>query len=895
MQQFIKFFTKIFFVILFYSILGFIILPYFVQFYIPTIIKKTIHTESYVDSIHFNPFTFKVEINNLILKDQQKKNLLFFEKLQVNFDPLNLFKKELKVSNIAINNLKISININKKKISNFQYIIDILNKNNIHKDRKKESSKNTTNYLLKVDTLKFSNIHFSFEDYSKSTPFIINTKPINLYTRDIQLKKKHINKFNFQIDTQHTGKLSLKTNVMFEPLSIEGKVALDNIAVNKIFHYLKPLDTNFNIDSQPLNLSFDYKYLQKNILLDNLHLNINQFSFIQAPFTLKLDKFSHNIKKANIQMKENVTYDIKDIGTKIGTIHFHDKEKNTTLTFNHFSNKITNISDKKEKTINIMQTLHAPGNGTITAAIKAIQKPLQLDIKLNTKSISIRPYERYIKDFVNLDIKSATLSNTGEIQFSNENNQTKMNLKSDLAMKDIDIANSTNKQQLVKIDNLHLSNLDYHNDKLSIEKITLNKPFIAFFINENNTTNFSNIIVSTPNQKDLKKSEKQKKEFVYKVDTIVIKNGHSLFEDNTISPKFISKDTKIKGEIKNLSSDKNQLTTISHSSIIDNYAPLFINTNILMANPLEDVKSTIKVKNINLPSLSSYSGKFIGHTITNGKLALTLNSNIKKSHLTSTNNIRIKDIKLGKKVESKDAINAPIELAIALLEDSDGYIDLDIPIVGDINNPNFHLSDAILDVITNTIVGIVSAPFKFLALLVGFDGDNISNIEFGYGSYTIDAIQQEKLDSILKVLKKRPNLKLTIKTSYIKKEDSLALQEIKFKKRYHSILTTQENFKKIYEKTKIIFINIFGETKYKSLKEKKRKNYTTMLKNLKENITITTKDLQSLAIKRAQAIQSYLISKQLNRSKILIDKSIKASTKDLKINKVPVLFELQTK
>ena len=201
----------------------------------------------------------------------------------------------------------------------------------------------------------------------------------------------------------------------------------------------------------------------------------------------------------------------------------------------------------------------------------------------------------------------------------------------------------------------------------------------------------------------------------------------------------------------------------------------------------------------------------------------------------------------------------------------------------------------ILDVITNTIVGIVSAPFKFLALLIGLDGDDISNIEFNYGDFNIYVTQHEKLDNIVKALQKRPNLKLKIKTSYIQNEDTIALQEIKFKEKYNSIFNEKEDFEKIYKKTKTIFIKEFGENKYKALEGEEKTKYNTMLQSLKNNIKITEEELKLLATKRAQTIHSYLISKKLDPSRISIDENIKPSVKDLKINKVLVLFEIQAK
>jgi len=902
MKNFRKLLIKLIFgIVIGYSIIGFIILPYFIQFYIPTIIKKTIHTHSYVDSVHLNPFTFKVKISNFIIQDKNKQNLLFFETLNIDIDPLKLLERNIHFSNVMIDNLKLSINIDKNKVTNFQYILDSLQNKETNSSTKKETTEKTNDILLKIDTLALTNIRFLFEDNSKKSPFKIDTKPISLFSNDIQIKPNHTNKISLTVETHDTGKVSLQSNIVVEPFSVDGSLQLENIAVNKIFHYIKTPTMNFDIDSKPLNLWLDYKYSKlehkQNILLENIKVELNQLHFVQNPFSVKIEKFYNTTQKVQLEIGDTIQYDVTNINNKIQNILFWDATKNSSLNFSDFLNIIEHISQDKTKPINITQSLHTPQSGTIQAKIQAISKPFNVNIALDTKDIAIAPYLSYIQDFANIDIKSAFVSNKGKVTVTQNNKKTNIDLKTDISLQKIDIFNSTNNQQLLKVDSLKLSDMHYKNNNLFIKNIIVEKPFIQFSMNDNNTTNFSNLTISTPSTKKDLETKPNSEEFVYLIDKISIKNGDSLFIDNTVSPKFVSKDSKITGDIQNLSSHKNKPTIITHRSIIDNYAPLFINTNMILSNPFKAMKSSIKVENIDLPSLSSYSGKFIGQTIKNGKLSLTLDYDIEKSQIKSTNNIKIKDIQLGDKVKSKDAINAPIGLAIALLEDSDGYIDLDIPIVGDINNPNFHFSDVVLDVITNTIVGIVSAPFKFLAMIIGIEGSDISNVAFNYGNSTLLVTQKEKLDNIIKSFEKRPNLKLKIKTAYVKQEDSLALKEIKFQKQYKQILTlndNNDNFEDIYKQTKAIFIKKFSDTNYKKLKGENKEKYQQMVTKLKNSIKISTEELITLANKRAFVIQSYLLNKKLPQSRIIINKEIKNSTKDLKLDKALVLFEIES-
>jgi hypothetical protein len=352
--------------------------------------------------------------------------------------------------------------------------------------------------------------------------------------------------------------------------------------------------------------------------------------------------------------------------------------------------------------------------------------------------------------------------------------------------------------------------------------------------------------------------------------------------------------------VKNISSDKNTLTTIAHKSIIDNYAALDMQTTMMVSDPLEKIDASVAVQNLDLPSLSPYSGKYIGNKIANGKFGLNIDVKIDKGQLVNKNKIKIKDIDLGEKVESEDAINAPIGLAIALLEDSRGFIDLDVPIDGNLKDPKFHLGDAIGDVVTNMIVGIVSAPFKFLALIVGIEGDDLSNVEFAYGKYDIPVTQKEKLDGIVKAFKERPNLSLVVNPSYIKEKDTAALADAKFKVLYPEAFDEKFSLEDRFTIAQNKYIEAFKEEEYKKLQEqfkdkKLEEFYAALLEKFKAGIKVSDEELNTLAIQRGNSIKEYLKQNKLEVERVIVKDEIKQMNYDSKIDNVIVEFEVDAK
>ena len=157
-----------------------------------------------------------------------------------------------------------------------------------------------------------------------------------------------------------------------------------------------------------------------------------------------------------------------------------------------------------------------------------------------------------------------------------------------------------------------------------------------------------------------------------------------------------------------------------------------------------------------------------------------------------------------RKVQSEDAPSLPLELAIALLKDSEGQINIDLPVNGNMDNPEFSYGSVIWGAVGNMITGIVTAPFRFLGAMLGIDGDALKSIDFDKGSYEIISTEHEKLKNLQKILEKRPAIKITIIGGYDEVYDIQALQKQKF------VLIIEEGLKKVKVDKKVTKTDTYG-------------------------------------------------------------------------------------
>lgn len=884
-------------IVILYGVIGFLLLPYYLQINIPKILEQKFSIKTYIDSIHFNPFSFEVTIDSFILEDQKKKDILFFETLYFDLELLGLLQNKVHLEHLKIDNFRVDLDLDKNKVPNFQYILDaFFNKSNGSKD---DSVKNRLFPFFEIDKLDLTYLNTLFKDNSKKEPYTIETKPFNINLENIAVDPNHINKIHFTIDTKQSGTIVIDSQLIFEPFYMEGEVSLSNINVNKKFNYFKTENKKFDLNSKQLHGSFGYKLkmVQEDMILNisDITLEIAKIQLFQNPYKLALDELKTAIKTIDINLSNGLDYKVKDIKLDVKEIDFIDKNISKNFIIRGVDFNLKQATSKKDEPIKFTSSFNMPVSGILKTDGSFLQEPLNLVLDMKLQNTTLKPYEKYLQKFVNLGIDSFFINLNSSFQYTIKDEKSDIQFNGDATLEKIALSNTQQKQKILDIKKATIDTIVYKNHFLDIKNVAIDKPFIYVNFNKNKTTNFSSLVKKIQN-KEKNKMQKEDNTFGFIVKKLTVNDGDASIIDKVILPHFKTKEEKINIVVNNLSINPKIRTEIFHKSVMDKYSPVRAKGKLKLKNPLDDLEMSVELKNIDLPSLSMYSGKFIGNKIANGKLSLDLQHTIKNKQLKTMNNIQIKDLELGEKVESKDAIDAPIGLAIALLEDSSGMINLDIPVQGDLKSPKFDISDAISDVIVNTLTSIVTAPFKFLAMLTGLDGkEDISKVGFIYGSTQINPTQKEKLDAIAKALIERPHLQIKIKPAYYLENDKKALLEKKFKKTYPVLNDTTKKFQELYKITKEQFIKIYSAKEYNKLQKSKDQNYSYMIKKLKQQVKIELSEIESLAKNRAIALKEYLVEHGVVSNRIEIKKSYTTNKVDKKLNQVIVLFELDAK
>ena len=481
------------------------------------------------------------------------------------------------------------------------------------------------------------------------------------------------------------------------------------------------------------------------------------------------------------------------------TIRMEDRTPSqpVALTAENIKVRAENISTAKNSRGKLALSLLLDKKGTISTAGTVGIDPVLADLKIELKDLGIAAFQSYFTDKVKITLTKGAFSMAGNLAVSfSDKKEMKVTYKGDAAVSDFASIDKQNAEDFLKWDSLSFSQIQmgYAPMSVDIKGIALSNFYTRVIMNPNGTLNLQEIMNKEPvqeakdsppapaSQEGSSPPKEKEPARAIKIESVTLQGGRIDFSDRSIKPEYALKLTEIGGRVSGLSSEETTMADIELRGKFDDYAPLEITGKV---NPLkEDLYVDLKVrfKDMDLSPVTPYSGKYVGYTIQKGKLSFDLSYNIVKRKLDSQNSIFLDQLTLGDKVESPTATKLPVKLALALLKDRRGEIKLDIPVKGSLDDPKFSVWGIIVKILVNLIAKAATSPFALLGAVLG-GGEELSYLEFEYGSAAITEPSVKKIETLMKALHDRPGLKMDIEGHVDPERDREGLKQYLFDKK----------------------------------------------------------------------------------------------------------------
>ena len=713
------------------------------------------------------------------------------------------------------------------------------------------------------------------------------------------------------------GRLDFSTGYKYAKGEKEPEISLPGISLSLSALRLKKADENedfikiptFSIKETELNMTKREMKIgvfatQKGELLINRLPNgdMNILKLVAPPSVVQETAFTEQppVDKGKPPEKPWLV-SLKNMSVDNYTIRVEDQTNSepVTIIVKNLKVKGDNISTAKNSKGRLTLSLLLNEKGSISTTGMIGIEPMTADFKTELKGIEIGPFQSYFTDKVKIAVTGGAISTAGNLSFtSTEKKEIKATYKGEAAVNNFSSIDKLNGEDLLKFESLSLSDLNVGYTPLSIDikGISLTDFYARVLVNSEGKINLQEIMkteepkqVSPPPPVQQEKAESSPKEKGpsknIKIGQITLQGGKIDISDKSVKPEFSMNLSEMGGRVSELSSEENTTADVELRGKLNDYTPLEVTGKI---NPLRDdlyVDLKARIKDLELSPATPYAGKYVGYTIEKGKLSFDLKYLIVKKKLESQNSIFFDQFTFGDKVESPTATKLPVKLAVALLKDRKGEIKLDLPVTGTLDDPKFSVWGVILKILVNLISKAATSPFSLLGAAMG-GGEELSYVEFDYGSSVIPEPSAKKIETIAKALRDRPALKMDIEGHVDLEKDKDGLKQYFFNNKL-SVQKLKEMVKKGQPSTPVDEVKIekqeyekYLKMAYKQEKFPKPKNFIGMAKDLPvpemeklilTHIEVKEGDLRALASQRSMKVKDAILkSGQIEPERIFI-------------------------
>ena len=519
-------------------------------------------------------------------------------------------------------------------------------------------------------------------------------------------------------------------------------------------------------------------------------------------------------------------YDLREFALRDASISAEDRRTRPAakVLLAPLSIKVDGASSNLAKPLAVSLDTKINGAGSLNVNGDVTPQPMTANLSVKLADIELAAIQPYIAQYTSMTLLAGALSGDAKVRYGST--QPALQFGGNISVAKLHTVDNALHDDFINWDRLDIQGLNFQHDpdRLDIDQIVARKLYARVIIEPDESINVKRVLAGpgatvvapsgtrsppvaataapAPAPPLPRKGRKPgpatgaaaagaapastAPTMPMSVKKVVLQSSQANFADLSVMPNFATGIQNLEGTVLGLSSKANSRAKVDLHGSVGAFAPASITgeVNVLSAALYTDL--TMSFRNIELSTFNPYSGKFAGYNISKGKLTTELHYKVDGVKLDAQHHIIVEQLEFGDKTESKDAVSLPVKLAVALLKDRDGVIDLNLPVTGSIDDPQFKLGPIIWKVFVHILEKAVTAPFALLGSLFG-GGPDLQFVDFQPGAADLDAVATEKAQSMVKALNARPQLKIEIPIAVVGELDRPSLVEAKFQAQIHEV------------------------------------------------------------------------------------------------------------
>ena len=580
------------------------------------------------------------------------------------------------------------------------------------------------------------------------------------------------------------------------------KVKISSISINYFtatvsiedFKYYEANDSDIFVSFDKLLINsdlidfFSNRLKIEDLILSGLTVNTeledSTFNFDDiSEFYATRDTTGNIVIEDSLDDSEPFIIDISNIRFNAKLISFDDRNVDQITELNDLNINIPQITigDSSNSVSDIFFWLNKETSISANIDYNADNNDLKTIIEVS--NFNLASYLPYIKNELNINSFEGII-NTKVYIDGNLDTIDKLIVKGNILVSDFEIKDSNDKKlvglQKLKVD---VSKIDFYNNTYSIDSVNIYQPYIAIELHANDKTNFDYILKEKDND-DASNVDSltadtvsEQNELQYAIKSVKIENGNIDFSDFTTPSVFNYKLSKIELNTKDIASSADWVNT-KLSMLMNDRGNMLVDFGFNPNKPM-DMDIDYSMKNFALKDINIYSVQETSYPFVKGDMYYISKTNIRGGVISSNNKLQIKDTRIGDKVSGVKGV--PLKLALYIITDKNGDINIDLPINGDVNDPDYSISKLVWAAIKNVIIKIASSPYDLIAGDAGVDPENIKAIKFEYLDSNLNSRVFSQIKDLHTIEKIKPGLAITLNyynDSKVEKE-LIAIEQVK--------------------------------------------------------------------------------------------------------------------
>ena len=778
----------------------------------------------------FNPFALELRVPQVVLRTGDGQPLLALREGVVDVSWSGLTQRTLVVESIQLDSPQLNVTLDRTGQLNWAPILDALQGSGGQPDAVSHPP------LVRLDDVSLTNGGLDFNDQRNG--YANNIHDVSLQLKDVTTIRDAPGSYRLDAHVGRQATLRWQGQVQLQPLKLTGTLALTDLDIASLQPYPRQMLAMAGAEGQ-VDLSTDYlaqyELSRWTLQLNDLRAAARQLRLasVKGP-TLNADSVRVNGGRADLGQQQ-FSLDLLDV-TGASLSHAPDRARpiNLLRLSSVSANDVqVDVGGRRAQAQRLQLrggqvTALRASNGTIdwvqgfdavmqamtsspsTASLPPAGPPVspwryqlaQLDLeegaaeflddgsqpatRLNLDNIALR--SRGISDDklssvplqLQLNMRARVGDNygaNGHLTLGGQLNAKAMAFRGDASLRDFKLQQAGAPSSVLRWTQLQGRQIDASSARLRIADVLLDGLDTRLQIAKDRTVNLSSGLwprsTLPPNP--------QNRPYPIGIDRLRIRNGEMDFADASLVLPFATHIHRLNGSMTSIASQSGRPSQLALDGQVDEYGLARAAGHIELFNPANDTDIQVQFRNIEMTRLTPYAGTFAGRRIDSGKLSLDLNYRFEQRRLQGDNHVVMDSLVLGERVSSPEAKDWPLDLAIAILRDSEGRIDLGLPVSGSLDDPQFSYGAIIWKAIGNVLQKIVTAPFRALGALFG-DKVNLERLTFDAGATQLTPPEREKLLHLATALGKRPALAFTVHGVWAE-ADRLALQDRQLRQR----------------------------------------------------------------------------------------------------------------